>query len=162
MEPFIALVLVTLAVRGAGALGVARLASWPVALRGGLAAMFLMTGAAHFVGMRAELIAMVPPSLPAPGLLVTVTGLLEIAGAVGLLLRPTARTSAGCLSALLVVMFPANVYAAVTGLATDWWDAVLPRTVMQVAFLAATVSVVAFTPPRRPARLTDLPADARV
>ena len=34
---------------------------------------------------------MVPAALPAPGILVTITGLFEIAGAIGLLLPHTAR-----------------------------------------------------------------------
>ncbi|MGG3623207.1 hypothetical protein ABES25_06540 [Bacillus gobiensis] len=51
--------------------------------------MFVLTGVIHFVGMREELISMVPPTLPNPGLIVTITGLLELAGAVGLMLRPT-------------------------------------------------------------------------
>jgi hypothetical protein len=56
VEPLIALVGVTLALRIAGAVEVRRLRSWPVALRGGLATMFVMTGMAHFIGLRAELI----------------------------------------------------------------------------------------------------------
>lgn len=58
-------------------------------------------------------------------------------------------------------MFPANIYAADSGLATDWWDAVLPRTLLHVLFLAATIAVVVLT--RRPSspRLADMPADAR-
>ena len=143
MEPLIALVLVTLALRGAGAAGASALASWPVALRGGLAAMFTLTGVVHFVGMRAEMIAMVPPFLPAPELLVTVTGVLELAGAVGLLLRPTARVAAGCLTAMLVVMFPANVHHALTGVDLPPWDALVPRTLLQVVFLAATLAIAA-------------------
>lgn len=139
MEPLVALVVVTVLVFGAGALGARRLRSWPVALRGGLAAMFTLTGVAHFVGMRAELVAMVPPALPAPALLVTVTGVLELAGVVGLLLRPTAFWAASGLTVLLVAMFPANVYAALADLpgATP----LVPRTLMQAVFLAATVAV---------------------
>jgi uncharacterized membrane protein len=142
MEPFIALVVVTLALLGVGAAGVPRLRSWPVALRGGLAAMFVMTGVAHFVGMRETLIAMVPPALPQPGLLVTITGVLELAGAVGLLLRPTVPWAAGGLSLLLVAVFPANVYAAVEGITTRADDALLPRTLFQIVFLAATLAVL--------------------
>jgi uncharacterized membrane protein len=41
------------------------------ALRGGLAAMFAMTGTTHFVVLREDLVAMVPPALPSPELLVT-------------------------------------------------------------------------------------------
>lgn len=142
MAPLIVLTVITLALRAAGAAGVRRLQSWPVALRGGLAAMFLLTGVAHFVGMRAELISMVPPALPAPELLVTVTGVLELAGAVGLLLPRTVPWAAGGLTALLVAMFPANVYAALAGIATGPESALVPRTLMQLLFLAATLAVL--------------------
>ena len=139
MEPLITLVTVTVVLLVAGALGVRALRPWPVAVRGGLAAMFTLTGVVHFVGMREELIAMVPPALPAPELLVTVTGVLELAGAAGLLLHRTAPWAAGGLAALLVVMFPANVHAALEGTGTP----LFPRTLMQVVFLAATLAVVA-------------------
>lgn len=141
MEPLVALVTVTLLTYLAGLLGVPRLRSWPVALRGGLAAMFVLTGAAHFVGMRAELIAMVPPALPQPALLITVTGVLELAGAAGLLLRRTAPLAATALAALLVAMFPANVYAAMSGIADGPLEALVPRTLLQAVFVAAAVAV---------------------
>ena len=58
--------------------------------------MFVLTGIAHFAPpMRRDLIAIVPPRLPAPGLLVTVTGVLELLGAVGLLLPATRVAAAG-------------------------------------------------------------------
>ena len=82
---------------------------------------------------------MVPPALPAPGLLVTVTGVLELAGAAGLLIHRTAPWAAGGLAALLVVMFPANIHAALEGTGTP----LFPRTLMQAVFLAATLAVVA-------------------
>jgi hypothetical protein len=41
--------------------------------------------------MRADLVAMVPSALPAPGLLVTLTGILEPAGALGI--RKVSMTS---------------------------------------------------------------------
>ncbi|SNS37935.1 Uncharacterized membrane protein [Geodermatophilus pulveris] len=116
---------------------------WTTALRGGLAAMFAVTGTTHFVVLRDDLIAMVPPALPAPGLLVTVTGVLELAGAAGLLWRPTARRSAVGLTSLMVAMFPANVYAAMSGSGLNG-EAPTPlgvRTVMQVVFIAAAVTV---------------------
>lgn len=145
MTPLIVLVVVTLALRAAGAAGVTRLRSWPSALRGGLAAMFVVTGGSHFVGMREDLISMVPPALPAPGLLVTVTGVLELAGAVGLLWRRTAPWAAGGLTALLVAMFPANVHAALEGLTLGGAPAMplLPRALLQMVFLAATLTVLA-------------------
>lgn len=141
MEPLIALVTVTAVLFVAGVAGVRRLRPWTVPLRGGLVAMFVLTGGAHFVGMRAELIDMVPPALPAPGLLITITGLLELAGAAGLLLRRTAPLAAACLAALMVVMFPANVYTAVEGISADPTDALLPRTLLQVVFVAAALAI---------------------
>ena len=144
MAPLLVLVVVTVALRAAGSAGVHRLRSWPVALRGGLAAMFVVTGMSHFVGMREDLISMVPPAMPEPGLLVTITGVLELAGAAGLLWRPTLPWAAGGLAALLVVMFPANVYAALAGLTIGGSPAMalLPRTLLQVVFLAATLAVL--------------------
>ena len=55
---------------------------------------------------------MVPPSFPNPRALVFVTGLLEIAGAIGLLVPSTRRLAAGGLALLLILLFPANVSAA--------------------------------------------------
>jgi uncharacterized membrane protein len=142
IEPLIILVVVTLALLAAGAAGVRWLQPWPVALRGGLAAMFVTTGLAHFVGLRAELISMVPPGLPAPGLLITVTGVLELAGALGLLWTRTSLWAAGGLSALLVALFPANVYAALEGLTSAPSDELGPRSAIQLVFLAATLTVL--------------------
>lgn len=153
MQPLIVLVTVTLVLLAAGAAGVTRLRSWPAALRGGLAAMFVLTGVSHFVGMREELISMVPPVLPEPGLLVTVTGVLELAGAIGLLLPRTVAWAAGGLAALLVAVFPANVYAAVSGAAMEGAQTMglFPRTLLQLVFLAATVAVLRAYAPRRKA-----------
>ena len=142
MEPLVVLVVTTLVLLVLGAVGALRLRPWPVALRGGLAAMFVLTGVAHFVGRRAELVAMVPPELPAPELLVTATGVLELAGAAGLLRSRTAPWAAGGLSALLVALFPANVHKALSGPEVALDDQLVPRTALQVVFLAATVAVV--------------------
>ena len=145
MTPLFVLIVVTVTLRVAGARGCLGCGSWPTALRGGLAAMFVVTGGSHFVGMREDLISMVPPALPDPGLLVTLTGVLELAGAVGLLWRRTAPWAAAGLSVLLVAMFPANVYAALEGLILGGAPAMalIPRTLLQVVFLAATLTVLA-------------------
>ena len=113
MAVIVTLVLGTLAARLIGWLGVDYVDSWPQAVAVGLAAMFVMTGVAHFVpAMRRDMIAIVPPRLPAAGLLVTITGALELLGAAGLLYPPTRVAAAVCLFVLMLVMFPANVYAA--------------------------------------------------
>lgn len=144
MEPLITLIVVTLVILALGAAGVKRLRTWPVALRGGIAAMFVLTGTVHFVGMREELISMVPPVLPYPGFIVTLTGVLELAGALGLLWRPTVSWASGGLSLLLICMFPANVYYALSGMAADAHQALLPRTLMQIVFLSATLIVMVY------------------
>ena len=113
MAVLVALIAGSLVARVAGGLGVVYLDNWPSALAVGLAVMFTLTGIAHFVpGMRRDMIAIVPPQLPAPALLVTATGLLELLGAAGLLLAPTRAAAAGCLFVLMLAMFPANVHAA--------------------------------------------------
>jgi uncharacterized membrane protein len=113
MAVIVTLVLGTLGARLVGWLGVDYVDSWPEAVAVGLAAMFVMTGVAHFVNpLRNDMIAIVPPRLPSPSLLVSVTGVLELAGAVGLLYPPTRVAAAVCLFVLMLVMFPANVYAS--------------------------------------------------
>ena len=60
--------------RGIGAMGVAALETWLACARFALATMFLFTAIAHFTSSRKDMIAMVPPSFPQPGLLVTISG----------------------------------------------------------------------------------------
>lgn len=86
-------------------------------LRLALAVMFAFTGVSHFLPtVRPDMVRMVPPGLPWPEHLVTLTGVLELAGAVGLLIPRLAPLAAWALAALLVAVFPANVYAARAGL----------------------------------------------
>ena len=144
MAPLIALIVGAGLARLAGLLGVDALDGWIAALRVGLALMFVLTGLAHFgLGRRADLIAMVPPRLPRPDLLVTVTGVLELAGALGLLIPATARLAAACLALLMVLMFPANVSAARRSVPLAGRPAtpLYARTPMQMIFVAAAVAV---------------------
>ena len=144
MAPLIALLAGSTVARLIGLAGVDALDGWWPALRVGLALMFVLTGLAHFgLGRRADLIAMVPPSLPRPELLVTLTGVLELAGALGLLLPATARLAAACLALLMILMFPANVSAARRRVQLGGRPAtpLALRTPMQVVFVAAAVAV---------------------
>ena len=143
MAPLIALVLGTFAARLVGTLGVDYVGSWPAAIAVGLAAMFLVTGIAHFVNpLRRDLIAIVPPRLPAPGLLVTVTGVLELLGAVDLLYPPTRVAAAISLGVMMMAMFPANVYASWMESPPKSMTTQLPlRTVEQVVFVGAALVV---------------------
>jgi len=118
MVPLIVMIAAWLVARMLGALTLWSAAnSWAGALRFALAAMFLFTAGSHFHRRtRDDLVRMVPPSLPAPAALVTLTGVLEVIGAIGLLLPSTAVAAAYGLIALLLVMLPANVHAARAGL----------------------------------------------
>jgi len=103
------------AARVAGAIGWQALDDWQIATRVGLAVMFVFTGVAHFTRTRVDLVRMVPPQLPHPELLVTGTGIAELAGAIGLLVPALAPWVAYALIALLIAMFPANLYASRIG-----------------------------------------------
>jgi uncharacterized membrane protein len=136
------LVLGSLAARVTGWLGVDYVDSWPAAIAVGLASMFVMTGVAHFVGLRGDMIAIVPPRLPAPGALVTITGVLELLGAVGLLVPPTRVVAAVCLLLLMLAMFPANIYAARMPNPPKSMTSRLPvRSAQEIVYLAAAVVV---------------------
>lgn len=102
----------------AGVTGLLGAAARPVgALRFALAAMFAFTAVSHFLPRtRADLIRLVPTPLPAPGVLVSLTGVLEFAGALGLAIAPLTRLAAFALALLLVTLFPANIHAARAGL----------------------------------------------
>lgn len=123
--------------RGIGALGVGALATLQHSACYALAVMFIFTGIAHFNKVKYDLARMVPAMFPRPMLVVYFTGVLEFAGAAGLML-PRFRPLAGnCLIVLLIVMFPANVNAAMKGTtvagkpATPLWL----RVPMQVLFI---------------------------
>ena len=143
MAVIVTLVLGTLGARVVGWLGVDYVDSWPKAFAVGLAAMFVMTGVAHFVNpLRRDMIAIVPPQLPAPGLLVTITGVLELLGAAGLLYPSTRIAAAACLFLLMLVMFPANVYAArMPNPPKSMASRLDVRTVEEIVYLAAAVVV---------------------
>lgn len=105
----------TLVYRLLGVLGVDAFADWISSARVALATMFVFTGVSHFTPMRKDFIAMVPPALPRPDLLVALTGVLELAGAIGLLIPATRPWAAYGLIALLAAMLPANISAARRG-----------------------------------------------
>ena len=143
MAPLITLLTGSIAARIAGWLGVGYMDTWVKAIAVGLAAMFVLTGVAHFAPpLRAALIAIVPPQLPAPGLLVTLTGVLEFLGAAGLVFPATRVAAAVCLLMLMLAMFPANIYAARMPNPPESMTTQLPlRTAEEIVYLAAAVVV---------------------
>ena len=131
------LVLSTLIARLTGRLGAVRLQRWSAATRVGLTIMFLFTAAAHVNSMRADLVRMVPPGVPNPELMVTLTGVCEVLGAIGLLIPRTRRIAAVSLILFLIAVLPANVHAARSALTlggapvTPLW----PRVALQIVFI---------------------------
>jgi uncharacterized membrane protein len=126
--------------RAIGALGVAALATWAGATRCALATMLVFTASAHFTRMKHDLVRMMPDWIPQPMALIYFTGLCEIAGAIGLLM-PSLRQGAGiALIVFFILVFPANVKAARTGVgvggkrATPLWL----RASMQLLFIFLT------------------------
>jgi uncharacterized membrane protein len=99
--------------------------------------MFCFTASAHFIGMREDLIRMVPPSVPYPELMVTFTGLCEILGAVGLLIRRTRRLAAAALIVFLLAVLPANIHAATSGVTLRGQPPtpLVPRIALQALFI---------------------------
>jgi uncharacterized membrane protein len=133
------LVIASILLRGAGWLGVRWFASWRDAVRVALAIMFLFTGATHFSDMQHDYLAMVPEPLPKGLWVIYLTGLLEVVGAIGLLIPRLQRVAAIGLVILLIAMFPANVNAALNGIPfrgeppTSLWL----RLPMQLLFIGA-------------------------
>ncbi|MGI4833442.1 MAG: DoxX family protein [Janthinobacterium lividum] len=80
--------------------------TWPLVA---LAVFFAAAGALHFFAP-APYLRIMPPALPAPRLLVALSGAAELAGGLGLLWPATRRAATWGLLALLVAVFPANVY----------------------------------------------------
>ena len=139
MTPLIVLVACWLIFGLVGRLGASGLDSGQKAGRAALAAMFVFTGVTHFSPMKYDYLAMIPAPFPRTLHLVHLTGILEIAGGVGLLPAATRRHAAWGLMVLLLVLFPANVNAALNGIPfrgespTSLWL----RAPIQVVFLVS-------------------------
>ena len=84
---------------------------------------------------------MVPPSVPNPQLMVTITGILEIIGAIGLLIPFTSNIASIGLALLLIIMFSANIFAARKGITIDGKPTtpLFLRTLLQIIFLTAVI-----------------------
>jgi uncharacterized membrane protein len=82
------------------------------ALRYLLSAMMTGIGLLHFV-VDDIFVQIIPPSFPAPYVLVWVSGVIEVALGVALLMPRTRRAAGFGLVALYIAVFPANIYMAV-------------------------------------------------
>jgi uncharacterized membrane protein len=79
-----------------------------------MGAIYVVAGVTHFVSPDG-FVQIVPPWLPAPLLLVYLSGVAEIALGLGVIYPKTRRVAAWGLVALLLAVFPANVYMATSG-----------------------------------------------
>lgn len=126
--------------RLAGALGVKALQSWKTSARWALSAMMLFTAIAHFNNIKGDLIRMVPPWVPWPGVAVSFTGICEILAAIGIQVPFTRRIAGILLILFFICVLPANIHAANAGLniagepATSLWL----RIPMQIFFIILT------------------------
>jgi len=92
-----------------------------------LALLFTTSGILHFV-FQDFLTAAIPEWIPNHGALVSLTGILELLGAAGLLLPPLREIAAWALIALLVAVFPVNIQMLASARALgglDWAQVLL-------------------------------------
>lgn len=79
---------------------------------------YIVAGVLHFV-VPELYVQIVPPIFPAELLLVYLSGLAEIAVGIGLLIDRTRQYAAWATIALLIAIFPANIYMATHGVVIE-------------------------------------------
>ena len=115
-----------------------RIARWQRWARLASAATFIPFGVLHIVASP-KFVPIMPPMIPYPLAVVTLTGVAEILGGVGILLRPVRKAAAVGLALYAVCVYPANVYHAlghrhVPPLPDGWWYHA-PRLAFQPVFV---------------------------
>ena len=103
-----------------------------------IALVFATSGVLHLV-KPAPFVSIMPRWLPAAGLLVTVSGIFEILGAIGVLV-PATRVAAGWgLIVLLLAVFPANIQMLLNARAAHasalWTAGLIARLPLQVLLI---------------------------
>lgn len=122
---------------GMGQVGFSYFDNWHTSLQAAIAAMLLIAASARWGKRKDDLIRMVPSVFPRPDLIVMITGLLEIAAAIGILIPALSRVVSICLAILFIAMFPANMKAAKEKLTMGGKQApsLWLRTVIQIIFI---------------------------
>lgn len=111
---FVLILCATLVARLGGFLGVPEMKDWTSSMRWGMAAALVFFGVDHLLTPDRYL-PMIPSVLPYPAKIVFLTGLCELAGAIGLLVPWTRRLAGIMLTAYFVCVFPANIKNAIEG-----------------------------------------------
>lgn len=135
------------------------MAAWPWMIEGGVRSgtarvvalafvflWFLIGGAAHFLATELEM-RIVPPFIPWPREAVLVSGVFELLGAAGLLLRPTRRAAGIGLFVLTVAVTPAHIYMLQR---PDLFDVPYWALVLRLPVQAALLALIAWCAIRRP------------
>jgi uncharacterized membrane protein len=123
MFPITMLLAFVVGVFGLASINVIHVTSLEALARIAIGLWFIATAIFVHVITREKTLAMIPPSLPFRQQAVTVTGIFEALGGIGLLIpNPTIQmVSSVGLVLLLIVMFPANIYVAVKTPSLDHW-----------------------------------------
>ena len=115
-----------------------------------LSGLLTLTGSLHFVFPKTYA-QIIPPQLPAPEALVYLSGVAELACALGLALPRTRRLAGWTTAALFVAVFPANVQMALDadGRSAAYQWVTYARLPLQVPLVVWAVSVARSRPPLR-------------
>lgn len=101
-----------------------------------LAALPLLISGIFLHFFRMHLVAsIIPPVFPARDFLTILTGIFEVAGAIGLFLPRFRRVAALCIALMMAALIPANVYAAGQVVGGLRFPSIPVRTAMQMAYI---------------------------
>ena len=150
--PILSLVLIIAAFFFAGRQGYAQFGTAQTILRILVALPLLLSGVIlHFfrIGTTASII---PPAFPDPGLLVILSGICEIAGAIGLFLPATRRLAGFLIAVMMIAVLPANIYAAGKTISGVTMPSVPVRTAMQAIYILMVLIASYGYPRPRPSK----------
>ncbi|WP_053947117.1 DoxX family protein [Halolamina sediminis] len=113
-------------------------------LRTVMGLLYVVAGVSHFLAPRA-FERVVPPQFPRPRALVHLSGIAEVVLGAGVLFERSRRVSAWGIVALLIAVFPANVYTVTDDVAPElvpdrFDDAVRAAAVLRLPFQAVLVA----------------------
>lgn len=117
-------------------------------LRVVVAVPLLVSGVLFHILRTGILASIIPPFFPARYFLVLLTGVLEIAGAIGLFVEIFRRPAAFWIAIMMVAIFPANIYAAGRVVGGLPMPGVPVRTAMQILYIVL-VLLAGYGIPRR-------------
>ncbi len=95
----------------AGKLGINPVKDFKNNARIGTGLTFIFAGVSHFI-IPETFMKLMPPIIPAPLLMVYISGVFEILGGIGLIISKTKRAASYGLILLLLAVYPANIYVA--------------------------------------------------